>query len=153
MRQHLCCAVIHLLPEKSLSLTSLANTRARCSIQTTDAPQRRIPLQLSQAWQHRCPFQHLVRLTTVEERWASSLRCFDQAGFHLLARLLPDDGSRFPLCLWIWGWSSASRVCRSEEITLMKNTFLYLLYHTQSQCSSDCNPPMLANHFMTAPSE
>lgn len=35
MRWHLSCDIIHLLPEKSLSLTSRDDTRARCSIQTT----------------------------------------------------------------------------------------------------------------------
>lgn len=144
--------VIHLLPDKSLSLTSsLSNTSARCSIQTT-----RYSLWKKQQVSHWCSILQNSSSAVFEDGSSAAPVSLDYqlvrrrgctwlcrlgwAGFQVLAELLPeDDGGRFPLCLWLlWfrRWSSASRVWRSENITLKNNTCLYP-YHTQCQCSSD----------------
>ena len=144
MRQHLCSVVIHLLPEKSLSLTSLAKTRARCSIQTTRCysfwKKQLVSRCCSNTLNHP-PLYFKMFLWNYslwgydeDENWAPLLHFAVSinllyGGFQVLAGLLPeDDGGRFPLCHWVrwfWRWSSASRVCKSEEISLMKNTCLF----------------------------
>ena len=78
-------------------------------------------------------------------------------GFQVLAGLLPeDDGGRFPLCLWVrwfWRWCSASRVCRGEEISLMKNTCLYPWSYKVNARQIETFSSRQADHFMTVTSE
>lgn len=145
MRKHLCCADIHLLSEKSLSLTSLANTRARCSIQTTrcysvlkkqqishsSSTMQNSPAAVFEDGSLAAPvsFEQLVRWTRMIGglHHCTSLCWSGCAGFQVLAELLP-EGRQWKQ---IPSLPPAASILEMElsfdgmEITLMKNTFLH----------------------------
>lgn len=137
MRRHLSCDIIHLLPEKSLSLTSHDDAKTRCSIQTTDSFSRQ--QHISSLTLHRSAAAedgNGANAVPFEQQPTSGFIaacCFVDRSWRVSRdwrNLLPeDDGSRFPLCLWLlWfgSWDSASRIWRNVGASLMKNIRLNL---------------------------